>query len=306
MAGAWNEFVAQSKQGTFLLDRNYMDYHSDRFTDHSLMVYNNGKLYALFPANSVDDTIWSHQGLTYGGLLTSPAATATGVRDSLLKINEWLKQENFKTVIYKPIPWIYHRLPAEEDLYFLYNTFHAQLTARYLSSTIRIANAPRWQRLRRRCVEKAKNEGIVVRFVDAAQSYADFWRILTDNLTSKYNVKPVHSLDEIRLLQSRFPKQIRLYAAYHDGIMIGGILFYLTPQVLHPQYSSATPEGNTLHALDAIYGQILSNPKLNEFTYFDFGNSNEQQGRYLNESLIFEKEGFGGRGVCYDWYTYNL
>ena len=61
---AWNDFVSRSKNGTFLLDRNYMDYHADRFTDHSLMVYRRDKLYALLPGNIAGDTFYSHQGLT--------------------------------------------------------------------------------------------------------------------------------------------------------------------------------------------------------------------------------------------------
>lgn len=43
----WNQFVLNSKNGTFLFDRNYMDYHSDRFEDYSLMIYRKGKLYSL-------------------------------------------------------------------------------------------------------------------------------------------------------------------------------------------------------------------------------------------------------------------
>ena len=30
---AWNAFVDQSRNATFLLDRSYMDHHSDRFHD---------------------------------------------------------------------------------------------------------------------------------------------------------------------------------------------------------------------------------------------------------------------------------
>jgi len=29
-------------------------------------------------------------------------------------------------------------------------------------------------------------------------------------------------------------------------------------------------------------------------------------GMHLNEQLIFQKEGFGGRGVVYETYKYNL
>ena len=32
----WNSFIGCSKNGTFLFNRGYMDYHADRFTDASL------------------------------------------------------------------------------------------------------------------------------------------------------------------------------------------------------------------------------------------------------------------------------
>lgn len=35
----WNAFNAESKNGLFMFDRDYMDYHSDRFVDNSLMFY---------------------------------------------------------------------------------------------------------------------------------------------------------------------------------------------------------------------------------------------------------------------------
>ena len=38
-AQEWNEFIEDSRQGTFLFNRSYMDYHADRFQDASLMIY---------------------------------------------------------------------------------------------------------------------------------------------------------------------------------------------------------------------------------------------------------------------------
>ena len=46
-----------------------MEYHNDRFEDFSLMVYKNGKLIALLPANKKDNIVYSHQGLSYGGVV---------------------------------------------------------------------------------------------------------------------------------------------------------------------------------------------------------------------------------------------
>ena len=33
----WNKFIAKSKNGLFMFNRNFMDYHKDKFKDHSLL-----------------------------------------------------------------------------------------------------------------------------------------------------------------------------------------------------------------------------------------------------------------------------
>ena len=96
-----------------------------------------------------------------------------------------------------------------------------------------------------------------------------------------------------------------LYTATLNGEVIGGVVMYLTPQVAHAQYSSATPEGKRLGVLDAIYDRIM-HQDLKDYPYFDFGKSTEDAGHILNEQLVFQKEGFGGRAVCYDTYEWNL
>lgn len=296
---AWNDFVRQSKQGTFLFDRAYMDYHRERFCDSSLMFFKDNKLYAVLPANVVGDALWSHQGLTYGGLLTNDHATSADVCTLFEELMSFLGNVGIKKMIYKPMPWIYQRLPAEEDLYALFNRCHARLCVRNVSSVIMRDNALKWRRIRQFGANKAAKEGITVEIDDAA--FEEFWPVLEDNLYSTYQAKPVHSLDEMRRLYRAFPENIRLCVARLATKVIGGVLLYVTPQVVHTQYISATEEGKKLHAIDAIIRNILMDD-LQGCKYFDFGTSNEDMGRYLNESLIYQKEGFGGRAVCYDWY----
>ena len=86
----WNQFVAQSKNGTFLFYRQYMDYHADRFHDHSLMIYRKSRLYALLPANGYDDVFASHQGLSYGGLVMDQHARAAEILDVFSLLNAYL------------------------------------------------------------------------------------------------------------------------------------------------------------------------------------------------------------------------
>ena len=121
MAARWNEFVRQSRNGTLLHERGYMDYHSDRFTDCSLVALREGKLCALLPACVEGDTLWSHRGLTYGGwLMPLKHFDATVMIDVMDAACQWMSENGIKRLVYKPVPHIYHRYPCEEDLYALF------------------------------------------------------------------------------------------------------------------------------------------------------------------------------------------
>lgn len=299
---AWNQFVLNSKNSTFLFDRNYMDYHSDRFEDNSLMIYRKGKLYSLLPANKVGDVLHSHQGLTYGGLLMNDKVTVSESIEVFQVINVYLRECGFTKVVYKPIPFIYHQRPAQEDLYALFRTTRAKVTGRNISSTIIQSDKIKFIESRKSGIRKALANEIIIR---QSSDLSDFWEILDTNLQSKYGVAPVHSLSEMQLLQSRFPQNIKLYLAYKGGIALGGTLLYITKQVVHTQYISANMEGKDLGVLDLLFDYLINHEYTN-YPYFDFGQSTEQMGNLLNESLIFQKEGFGGRGLCYDIYEYEL
>ena len=299
----WDGFVAQSKNGTFLFFRDYMDYHSDRFADHSLMFYAGGRLYALLPANIKDGVLHSHQGLTYGGLVMREDAAAAAVVTLFSELNAYLKAEGVSRVAYKSIPWIYHLQPSGEDLYALFKVCRARISARDISSTIILGDRIKWHRDRRYGVNKARRSGVSVRRSDDLRA---FWRVLDLNLGNKYGVKPVHTVEEMELLKSRFPDNIILYVAEKDGEVLGGTVLYVTGQVVHAQYISASPEGKRLRVIDAIYDVILNNDYSGFRHYFDFGKSTEDCGAILNENLIYQKEGFGGRGVCYDTYEWEV
>lgn len=299
----WNQFVANSKNGTFLLDRDFMDYHSEKFEDFSLMVYRKGALYAVLPGNRVEGTLFSHQGLTYGGLITSKKATASEVVTVFELLKEYLKSEGFSRLVYKPTPHIYHTIPAEEDLYALYR-LGARQTARYISSSIYQDHKIKFTESRRSGLRKAKSNGLVVR---ESEDINAFWQILNDNLSHKYGVHAVHSLAEIQLLKSRFPQKIRLYMVYdqNEVALAGTLIFLANEKVLHVQYISGSPEGKEKGALDLLFDDLI-NSRYTDVPVIDFGHSTENQGMYLNEALIFQKEGFGGRGVMYDVYELDL
>lgn len=298
----WNSFVSKARNATFLFDRNYMDYHADRFDDNSFMFYHKGKLKAVLPANVAGDTLYSHQGLTYGGLLLDKKATVEDVLECFDSLNSWLRENGISKVVYKALPWIYQQYPSEEDLYALTWKCKAQLISRNIASTIVIDNKLKFAESRKSGIRKALSLNIEV---GESNDVDGFWHVLEDNLGNRYNAKPVHTASEMKLLMSRFPNSIKLYVAKMNGEIVGGTLIYVTPQVVHTQYISASVEGKKHGALDLLFDYIINKVYVN-CRYFDFGKSTEQGGAYLNEPLIFQKEGFGGRGVCYDWYQWEL
>ena len=301
-ADEWNRFVAQSKNGTFLFYRRFMDYHADRFEDCSLMIYRCGVLYALLPANIKGEVLTSHGGLTYGGLIMSDKCAARGVQEAFAAINDFLRSIAVQKVVYKAVPWIYHRQPAEEDLFALTSICHARLIIRDISSAIIGDRKMHFSESRLSGLRKARRKGLTVR---ETTDFAAFWQILNDNLTSKYGVRPVHSAQELVLLNSRFPDKIRLFMVFDGEQPLGGTVLFLTPQVLHTQYISATAEGKTCGAIDLLFDELI-NKVFATYPYIDFGKSTSSDSADLNEQLIFQKEGFGARAVCYDTYEYDL
>ena len=299
----WNAFVASSRNGTFLFNRSFMDYHSDRFVDYSLMFYDSKhRLVALLPANIDGQVIYSHDGLTYGGLIFGDSMRATVALEVIQAMNDTYKNEGIKSVVYKPTPWIYHRQATEEDLYAIFRLCDYKIISREISTVVNLAHPLPMSELRRRHASKAYKIGVKVGWND---SYTDFWKILYDNLMHRFGVHPVHTLDEILLLASSFPDNIRLCTASLGNETVAGAVLFLCGETVHVQYISASAEGKKIGALDAIFSYLISHYS-GKKRYFDFGKSTEDMGHYLNEGLIFQKEGFGGRGVCYDTYEWRL
>ena len=297
----WDLFVEKSKNATFLFNRDYMDYHSDRFTDNSLLFFRKGKLYAMLPASRAGETLFSHQGLTYGGLIMSNKCSAEGILDLFSYLLQYLKTEGVKRLVYKPVPYIYHTIPSQEDLYALFR-FNAILSIRNISSTIDIPYRLNFAKDRRAAVRKAENHRISV---TNSSNPEPFWKILENNLKTKYSATPVHTLDEMKRLMDLFPDNIKLFTAFNDDGVLAGVVCYICGTTVHTQYISASPEGKEFGAVDFIIKHLLE-VVFKDFRYLDLGTSNENNGRILNESLIYQKQGFGGRAICYDTYELRI
>ena len=303
MAARWDEFARMSRNGTMLHQRGYMDYHSDRFKDCSLVALHEGKLCALLPACIEGDTLWSHRGLTYGGwLVPLKHFDATVMVEVMDAACQWMSDNGIKRLVYKPVPHIYHRYPCEEDLYALFR-HQAKLIETNISTTIDLTCPLPLDRGNKSGANAARKAGIQV---GPSEDWEGYWRLLSSLLDERYGTRPVHTLDEMRLLHGRFPDGIRLYAATLDGEMLAGVVMYLSQPVAHCQYIGASPQGKDSKALTLLFDYLIGEAKASGYRYFDFGISNEDHGHYLNEGLVRQKSRLGGRGIVYNTFEINL
>jgi Acetyltransferase (GNAT) domain len=297
----WDNFIAKSKNGAFpLFFRNYMEYHSDRFEDHSLIFFEGDELIAVMPANIKDNTLFSHAGLTYGGIVSDTRMTTVKMVDIFSAMKDYSSSVGISSILYKVVPHIYHNIPAEEDSYALFRN-QAQLVKRDVSSA---AFIPNFKMPSKRLWGARKSENSRVR-VEISDNYDEFINIVNNRLAEKYKLKPVHTADEIKLLARRFPEQIKLFAAYQGENMVAGAIMYESQVVVHAQYLSTTQEGRELKAMDLLITQLITK-YYSAKRWFDFGISTEQDGYKLNESLIKHKELFGTSAVCYDTYRISI
>ncbi len=303
MAAQWNEMSRQCRNSTFQHQRGYMDYHSDRFTDCSLIALHNGKPRALLPANVDGDTLWSHRGLTFGSWLVPLKHFDVTVMIEVMDATvAWMKDNGLKRLVYKAVPHIYHRYPCEEDLYALFR-HHASLLETNVSTTIDLSCPLPLDRGNKSGANAARKAGITV---GPSEDWQQYWHLLSSLLDERYDTRPVHTLDEILLLQSRFPDDIRLYTATLDGELLAGVVMYLSAPVAHCQYIGASPRGKDSKALTLLFDYLIQESTRLGYRYFDFGISNEDHGRYLNEGLVRQKSRLGGRGIVYNTFEITL
>lgn len=295
---SWNTFVSQAKNATFLFHRDFMEYHKNRFEDFSLMVYEDTKIVAILPANRVGETIYSHQGLTYGGLVL---LVNSKLYDTIFVFQAVLKHLNdtgISKLYLKQIPSIYCDYPSDEINYLMY-ICHGKLKMKHNISVVDLHKKSQISKSRKECVRRGQKFGFIIKEETNLES---FWNtILIPNLREKYNSKPVHTLNEILQLQKLFPKNIRHFNVYQEEELVCGTTLFITDNVVKPQYISGSEKNNAVGSIDFLYDYLINEIAKGK-AFFDFGPSHEENGLKIVKNINFWKESFGAHSLVQDFY----
>ena len=294
----WNNFVSTAKNATFLFHRDFMGYHSNRFQDFSLLVFEEDKLVSVLPANRVGDTVFSHQGLTYGGFVFDDKIKLGQVIAIIKDVLGFLHSVDISAFQVKLIPSIYTAYFSEEIEYAMF-LVNAKLIRRDCLSVIDMSKNFAFSKDRKKCIRRGEKNNLLIK---EELKFDLFWNeILIPNLAKKHNSKPVHTLEEINNLQQKFPNKIRHFNVYKNDKIVAGTTVFITDTVAHPQYISGNEQKNELGSLDFLYSHLIT-VVFKDKNYFDFGISHEQNGKKINEGLLFWKETFGAKTTIQNFY----
>ncbi|AXT58367.1 GNAT family N-acetyltransferase [Aquimarina sp. MMG015] len=290
----WNDFIDNSKNGTFLFNRDFMEYHSDRFLDFSLLVFNNSTLIAVFPANIKNEAVYSHQGLTYGGIILKKSIGGEKVRNILSEIIKFLDSYKVRNLFVKTIPIFYNKKPTNEFTFFL-SEHGGKIYRRDLNLAIDYSLPSSIHKSKLKHYEKRKDIGFEIQEVN---DFSGFWNsVLIPRLKEKHNVKPVHTLQEIDLLKKRFPESIKQFVISLDKEVLAGITIFKSEGVVKSQYGAVTNKGEQYRALDFLFISLINKYRKEGFRFFDMGTVTEN-----NFGLLKQKEELGCEIYTQDFY----
>ena len=296
----WNNFLENSRTNQFLLSRNFMEYHKDKFEDYSLMVFDEKALVAIFPANIKNNIVVSHSGLTFGGFIVAKDEATKNSIQYFGALVKFVSEQNIEKIIFKQSPNFYSSISQDEIDYAMF-LLEAKLYRVDIAYAIDQTLTPKiqYQERRRRAIKKAEKGGVEIK---ETTNFSTFWNeILTPNLQSRFGVNPVHSLAEMESLSANNPNKIRQFEAWQNGVLMAGTTVFETPTVAHAQYISASEEGRKNGAIDLLFHHLISETFANK-NIFDFGIVNEEEGKKINMGLLDWKEGFGARAFAHRFY----
>lgn len=298
----WNDFCLSAKNSIFLFQRKFMEYHKDRFVDASLIVKKDSKIIALFPCSINGKKVVSHGGLTYGGIIVGKDMRTSLFLEIFELILSYYKHLDFTALVIKPLPAIFTNLASAEQEYALFLA-NAKLVKRDVSTVIKFCDRGKLSKGRKWIINKAKKNDIQIIESDDFERFIEF----QNSALEKHEAASVHQSHELKYLHDNYPNNIKLIMAKNSlDELLAASLIFIFDNVVHTQYLATSSKGKEIGALDLLIENQIQFYKEQTQTYFSFGISTTNDGRFLNKGLCQQKESFGGSTIVVDTYEVEL
>lgn len=308
----WDKFIREeSVNGTFLQSKNFLDYHpAGRFVDDSVIIKEDSNICCVIPACTVYEgdkkIFYSHKGSTYGGLVISRKYYDTHRVQTLIEVlDHYLIGCKYNEAILKITPEIFSReSPALLEYMLFLNKYssYSELSTYINFNGYNEDILSNFKRDKRSRVKKMESEELEFKPLFQDNDIADFYDLLKINLT-KYNAKPIHTLDEIlEFKNQRLKKNVKFYGVFLNGVQLAGSMLFDFPEVktIHAQNLSTDPNMDIkgIDPMVYLYYSLICEYKKQGYKNISWGISTEEKGSKLNFSLIKSKESYGSSYGC--------
>lgn len=300
----WDYFILNtSTNGTFLHTRNFLNYHKKRFIDRSLMILNEKhQIISVIPACEINEEtnkiFFSHKGSTFGGIIIGHEYDSIEyIQQIILLLENYLKENQFSKIILRNTSDIFCKRDTKTLDYFLYKegySFYSELSfyidlngcSKDISANFTVG--------KRRDYHTALKSGLTFSKIDSQIGIEEFYQLLQKNLI-KFNKKPVHTLEElIEFKEHRLKEYVDFYGVfYNEKLISGSMVFKFDNRCFHTQYLAMDYDYSKLFPMIFLNYNLIRTAFEENFRYFSFGISTEQNGKELNWGLAKFKEGFG-------------
>lgn len=289
----WDSLVKESPYATFQHQRDYIEYHKTRWIDASFFLKKGEELIAAIPGNSKENQLYSHQGLSFGGVLWRKGLSMEEKVTYIEDLPSLLSQAGFSSFHWKEVPSLF----CDERHIPMPNALLKKVNKGYFIPNDLDLNSIR---KKRRLLKKAEKAALAITWDD---DLAKFWQeIVQPIFREKFGSKPVHSLQEILQLKAHFPQHIQLVTVYQEKTLLGGIVLFCQGQWWHTQYTCGSSEGLLMGAIDLLMWQILNSAQ-NQGKTVSLGTALDDQGHF-KASLAEWKKSWGALEI--PWASFYI
>ncbi len=299
----WDHFVKNtSLNGSFLQMRCFLNYHKNRFVDHSLIFLKGQEVVAVMPACEGDggERLISHAGATFGGIVIGKEwAKLSEFQWILEELETYVVVEGFKELEIRMPSWLYQSNDFHMEILDFILKNHGFNDMFEVGFYMDLQNMDEdfekyYAPLRRRKLKKAGKNGLQFKLLKNDDDKKEFYNVLEDNYR-KFETHPVHSYEEMRDLEQHcIPGNLFFYGVFLQDIMIAGsmVFDFNEKKTFHTQYLASKRDYLEYCPNEFLYTNLIKESRKLGYRFISFGNATLEHGAVLNENLALFKESF--------------
>jgi len=309
-------FIENAVDGTIFHHPTFLSYHDrskfpePQYSVTHLLFREDNRIIGFLPGiinhEEKKKRFDSPYGASFGGLITIDLSFEKYDRMVDMTLQYLTEEKEVSEINITPPPRIYSGQNMNDYIEYIYLSKGYRIAKSELAIAARV--------LQERDFPEKILKDRVKRFVRQAEKLGLQWKISEDVETAypiieenqrKFHKKPTHSLAELKTIVDLFPGRILQFLAYAEDIPIAAITLILcNKHVAFSFYISHLEHYSSYRPVDFLFHAVLIWLKEHHYTYVDFGPSTF--GYMPHRSLIFFKEGFGGKGIIKHFYRYEV